>query len=134
MFHKKATKARDQQGKRVEAKATTTTIEANLDKVRPQFLSLIIPDRSSVAGSQSPIPIAAPESNKVENSTAIISNSTISSNNSTTSVTGTKKVLSATRNLLERVSKLLVKFVHKIFPWNRRARRRVMGDGDDEEL
>ena len=134
MFLKKATKARDQQGIKVEAKATTTTtIEANLDKVRPQFSSLIIPDRSSVAGSPSPIP-TAPESNKVENRTSTISNSTSSSTNSTTSVTGTKKVLSATRNLLERVSKLLVKFVHKIFPWNRRARRRVMGDGDDEEL
>ena len=133
MFLKKATKAKDQQGIRVEAKATTTTTEANLDKVRPQFLSLIIPDRSSVAGSPSQVP-TAPESNKVENRTSTISNSTSSSTNSTTSVTGTKKVLSATRNLLERVSKLLVKFVHKIFPWNRRARRRVMGDGDDEEL
>merc|ERR1712055_383010 len=86
-------------------------------------------DRSSVAGSSPAIP-AAPE-HKVENSTAqTVSNST----NNSTSITGTKKVLSATRNLLERVSKLLVKFVHRIFPWNRRARRRVMGDGDDDEL
>jgi hypothetical protein len=40
----------------------------------------------------------------------------------------------ATRGLLERISKLLVKFVHKIFPWNRRARRRVTGDGEEDEL
>lgn len=101
-------------------------------QVRLQFLNLIIPDRSSVAGSSPTIP-AAPEP-KVEDSTAqTVSNSTSASNNST-SITGTKKVLSATRNLLERVSKLLVKFVHRIFPWNRRARRRVMGDGDDDEL
>ena len=98
-------------------------------QVRLQFLNLIIPYRSSVAGSSPAIP-AAPEP-KVENSTAqTVSNST----NNSTSITGTKKVLSATRNLLERVSKLLVKFVHRIFPWNRRARRRVMGDGDDDEL
>jgi len=89
-------------------------------------------DRSSVAGSAPTIPTTLEP--KVENSTAqTVSNSTSSSNNST-SITGTKKVLSATRNLLERVSKLLVKFVHRIFPWNRRARRRVMGDGDDDEL
>merc|ERR1712192_220137 len=81
------------------------------------------------AGSTTPTIPATPEP-KVENSTAqAVSNSTNS-----TSITGTKKVLSATRNLLERVSKLLVKFVHRIFPWNRRARRRVMGDGDDDEL
>ena len=99
-------------------------------QVRFQFLSLIIPDRSSVADSAPTIPVAVPEP-KVENSTAqTVSNSTTNS----TSITGTKKVLSATRNLLERVSKLLVKFVHRIFPWNRRARRRVMGDGDDDEL
>ena len=53
VFLKKATKTKDQRGIRAEAKATT--IEANLDKVRAQFSSLIIPDRSSVAGSQSPI-------------------------------------------------------------------------------
>jgi len=82
------------------------------------------------AGSTTPTIPATPEP-KVENSTAqVVSNST----NNSTSITGTKKVLSATRNLLERVSKLLVKFVHRIFPWNRRARRRVMGDGDEEEL
>merc|ERR1712198_76138 len=91
-------------------------------------------DRSSVAGSVPSTPIPATPEPKVENSTAqTVSNSTSSSNNST-SITGTKKVLSATRNLLERLSKLLVKFVHRIFPWNRRARRRVMGDGDDDEL
>ena len=103
-------------------------------QVRLKFSYLIIPDRSSVAGSAHPTPIPATPEPKVENSTAqTVSNSTSSSNNST-SITGTKKVLSATRNLLERLSKLLVKFVHRIFPWNRRARRRVMGDGDDDEL
>lgn len=59
-------------------------------------------------------------------------NTTTPATNST--ATPTKKILSATRGLLERLSKLLVKFVHRIFPWNRRARRRVHGDGDDEEL
>merc|ERR1712226_1235198 len=71
---------------------------------------------------------------KVENSTTTQTLSNSTSSNSSTTTTGTKKVLPATRNLLERVSKLLVKFVHRIFPWNRRARRRVMGDGDDDEL
>jgi len=47
---------------------------------------------------------------------------------------GTKKVLTSTRGLLERLSKLLVKLVHKIFPWNRRARNRVYGDGAEEDL
>ena len=46
----------------------------------------------------------------------------------------TKQLLAATRGLLERLSKLLVKVVHRIFPWNRRARRRVLGDGEEEEL
>merc|ERR1719391_1488566 len=73
-------------------------------------------DRSSVAGSAQPTPIPSTPEPEVENSTAqTVSNSTSSSNNST-SITGTKKVLSATRNLLERLSKLLVKFVHRIFP------------------
>lgn len=55
--------------------------------------------------------------------------------NSTGAVThGTKRLLSSIKGLLERTSKVIVKLVHKIFPWNRRARRRVMGDGDDDEL
>ena len=29
---------------------------------------------------------------------------------------------------------VLVKLVYKIFPWNRRARRRVLGDVEEEEL
>jgi len=55
--------------------------------------------------------------------------------NSTTPMShGTKKLISSIKNLLDRTSAVLVKFVHRIFPWNRRARRRVMGDGEDEEL
>jgi len=55
--------------------------------------------------------------------------------NTTTPVAhGTKRLLSSIKDLLDRTSKILVKFVHRIFPWNRRARRRVMGDGDDDEL
>jgi len=55
-------------------------------------------------------------------------------NSSTPVTTGTKRLLSSIRDLLDRTSKVLVKFVHRIFPWNRRARRRVMGDGEDDEL
>lgn len=55
--------------------------------------------------------------------------------NSTTPVAhGTKRLLASIKGLLDRTSKVLVKFVYRIFPWNRRARRRVMGDGDDDEL
>lgn len=60
---------------------------------------------------------------------------TENSTNSTTPVAhGTKRLLGSIRDLLDRTSKVIVKFVHRIFPWNRRARRRVMGDGDDDEL
>ena len=55
--------------------------------------------------------------------------------NSTTPVShGTKRLLASIKGLLDRTSKVLVKVVHRIFPWNRRARRRVMGDGEDDEL
>jgi len=54
--------------------------------------------------------------------------------NNTTTVHGTKRLLSSVRNLLDVSSKIIVKLVYKIFPWNRRARRRVMGDGEDDEL
>ena len=54
--------------------------------------------------------------------------------NNTTTAHGTKRLLSSVRNLLDVSSKIIVKLVYKIFPWNRRARRRVMGDGEDEEL
>ena len=52
----------------------------------------------------------------------------------TTTMLGTKKLLSSVRNLLDVSSKVIVKLVYKIFPWNRRARRRVMGDGGEDEL
>ena len=54
--------------------------------------------------------------------------------NTNTTMHGTKKLLSSVRNLLDVSSKVIVKLVYKIFPWNRRARRRVMGDGEEEEL
>jgi len=56
------------------------------------------------------------------------------SNNVSTSQHGTRKLLSSLRNLLDVINKVLVKLVYKIFPWNRRARRRVLGDGEEEEL
>ena len=52
----------------------------------------------------------------------------------TNTMLGTKKLLSSVRNLLDVSSKVIVKLVYKIFPWNRRARRRVMGDGGEDEL
>ena len=54
--------------------------------------------------------------------------------NNTNTMLGTKKLLSSVRNLLDVSSKVIVKLVYKIFPWNRRARRRVMGDGGEDEL
>ena len=57
-----------------------------------------------------------------------------SDTNTTNTMLGTKKLLSSVRNLLDVSSKVIVKLVYKIFPWNRRARRRVMGDGAEEEL
>ena len=51
-----------------------------------------------------------------------------------TTMQGTKRLLSSVRNLLDVSSKVIVKLVYKIFPWNRRARRRVLGDGEEEEL
>ena len=58
------------------------------------------------------------------------------SNTTSTNTTkhGTKQILSSVRNLLDVSSKVIVKLVYKIFPWNRRARRRVMGDGEEDEL
>ena len=55
-------------------------------------------------------------------------------NTTNTTMLGTKKLLSSVRNLLDVSSKIIVKLVYKIFPWNRRARRRVMGDGAEDEL
>jgi len=56
------------------------------------------------------------------------------SNNASTAQQGTRKLLSSLRNLLDVSNKVLVKLVYKIFPWNRRARRRVLGDGEEDEL
>ena len=55
-------------------------------------------------------------------------------NTTNTTMLGTKKLLSSVRNLLDVSSKIIVKLVYKVFPWNRRARRRVMGDGTEDEL
>lgn len=63
----------------------------------------------------------------------LVENRTETVTNTSASVTPTKRLLSSVRGLLERLSKLMVKFVHRIFPWNRRARRRVLGDGEEEE-
>ena len=62
------------------------------------------------------------------------SQSSLNTSNSNCTVNGTKKFLSSVRNLLDVSSKVIVKLVYKIFPWNRRARRRVLGDGEDDEL
>jgi len=62
------------------------------------------------------------------------SQSSLDTSNSNCTVNGTKKFLSSVRNLLDVSSKVIVKLVYKIFPWNRRARRRVLGDGEDDEL
>ena len=55
-------------------------------------------------------------------------------NTTNTAQQGTRKLLSSLRNLLNVSNKVIVKLVYKIFPWNRRARRRVLGDGEEEEL
>jgi len=85
------------------------------------------PDRPKVAETALPTPVSVPPP------TVVLENRTETGNNNNTSVTPTKRLLSSVRGLLERLSKLMVKFVHRIFPWNRRARRRVLGDGEEEE-
>ena len=72
-----------------------------------------------------------------ENSDISLTETETSPTNTTTTNTtmlGTKKLLSSVRNLLDVSSKIIVKLVYKVFPWNRRARRRVMGDGTEDEL
>lgn len=66
-----------------------------------------------------------------DNVTGVDVNNTTTTN---TTMHGTKKLLSSVRNLLDVSSKVIVKLVYKIFPWNRRARRRVLGDGEEDEL
>jgi len=45
---------------------------------------------------------------------------------------GTKKFLGSLSGMFQKLNTLLLKVVTKIFPWNRRARRRLI-DGDEEE-
>ena len=66
-----------------------------------------------------------------DNVTGVDVNNTTATNST---MQGTKRLLSSVRNLLDVSSKVIVKLVYKIFPWNRRARRRVLGDGEEEEL
>ena len=49
---------------------------------------------------------------------------------------GAKRILGSFASVCQRLNQLLLKVVAKIFPWNRRARRRltVGGGGDDDEL
>lgn len=90
-------------------------------------------DRPKVAEALPPpvVTVAAPT---VAVAAPTVENSTETAGSSNTTATPTIRLLSSVRGLLERLSKLTVKFVHRIFPWNRRARRRVLGDGEDEEL
>merc|ERR1712226_139352 len=81
-------------------------------------------DRPKVAEALPPVTVTSPT----------VENITETAGSTNTTATPTIRLLSSVRGLLERLSKLTVKFVHRIFPWNRRARRRVLGDGEDEEL
>lgn len=48
---------------------------------------------------------------------------------------GTKKFLGSLSGMFQKLNTLLLKVVAKIFPWNRRARRRLHGDSaEDDEL
>jgi len=46
-------------------------------------------------------------------------------------VSASKKILTAVRGLLDNTSKLIVRLVSRMFPWNRRARRRLSGEEDE---
>ena len=46
---------------------------------------------------------------------------------------GASKILRKTSGMLQRLSTLLLKIVKTIFPWNRRAKRRLAGGEDEEE-
>ena len=45
---------------------------------------------------------------------------------------GAKRMLGSFANVCQRLNQLLLKVVAKVFPWNRRAKRRLKG-GDEEE-
>merc|ERR1712112_764833 len=93
-------------------------------KVRAASAGKSKPGRPKVA--EPPVVTSVPVPDvSVENTTQAVNNN---NNSSVSAVTPTKRLLSSVRGLLERLSKLMVKFVHRIFPWNRRARRRVLGD------
>ena len=79
-------------------------------------------------------PVVTEEIIPTTKATSSPSQSSLDTRNSNCTVNGTKKFLSSVRNLLDVSSKVIVKLVYKIFPWNRRARRRVLGDGEDDEL
>ena len=46
---------------------------------------------------------------------------------------GFRRVLTSVSGLCKRLSTLILKVVKTIFPWNRRAKRRLAGGGEDEE-
>ena len=46
---------------------------------------------------------------------------------------GTKRILRSVVNVCQRVNQLILKVVAKMFPWNRRAKRRLRGVGEDED-
>lgn len=45
---------------------------------------------------------------------------------------GFKRILGSVSGLCNKVSTLMLKFVSTVFPWNRRAKRRLQGGDDDE--
>jgi hypothetical protein len=47
---------------------------------------------------------------------------------------GAKRILGSVAGVCQRLNQLLLKVVAKIFPWNRRAKRRLRGGAEDEEL
>ena len=46
---------------------------------------------------------------------------------------GTKRILGSLSSMFGKVNSLLLKVVATIFPWNRRARRRLANIGEDDE-
>jgi len=46
---------------------------------------------------------------------------------------GAKRILGSFAGVCQRLNQLLLKVVAKVFPWNRRAKRRLRGGADDEE-
>ena len=45
---------------------------------------------------------------------------------------GAKRILGSFASVCQRLNQLLLKVVAKVFPWNRRARRRLNGGSEDE--